>query len=32
MPSAAVLHSRGVLDANGRITPWMLADDALGHA
>jgi malate synthase len=25
----AVLHSRGVLDANGRITPWVLADDSL---
>jgi len=24
-----VLHSRGVLDANGRITPWVLADDSL---
>ena len=25
----AVLQSRGVLDANGRITPWVLADDSL---
>jgi len=25
----AVLHSRGVLDASGRITPWVLADDSL---
>jgi malate synthase len=25
----AVLHSRGVLDANGRITPWVLADDSM---
>ena len=25
----AVLHSRGVLDANGRIAPWVLADDSL---
>jgi len=24
----AVLHARGVLDANGRITPWVLADEA----
>jgi malate synthase len=23
----ALLHSRGLLDANGRITPWLLADD-----